>query len=447
MSDIQKECFRLGIHLRTRHRESAPNQYEFAPYFGVASAQVDENIVLMEIIEDVARRHGLAALMHEKPFPGVNGSGKHNNFSISTETGLNLFNDSHVAAITGERLGEHEAFPVIMAAVCSAVYRHGSLIMASVSCPGNEFRLSKSGGCEAPPTCMSVHLGEGLTAFLRQFAESADALEQPYMARKRNVKLGIPSIDQHGIEVSEEPRNRTAPLPYAGRRFELRSCGSSQNVSFVNTVLCTIVSEAFHSFSDKIEKGVRPREVASAALKEGGGLKAVYSNNNYSEEWQQESVKRGLVQIGSVAEGICELVTEQSISLFGNLGVMSEEDLRERADTMLENYIIMVEIEAICLMEMITEQVIPTVKAAGLQDHSLLMQLQESVAELKADFNSLQDIEEFEGKAAASQTVRLEKMVAVRRLCDQLETLVPAAMWPIASFRDLIFDDMARCKP
>merc|ERR1712190_548458 len=133
MRDIQSECFKLGIHLRTRHRESAPNQYEYAPHYGVASAQVDENLVAMDIIEDVARKHGLVALLHEKPFAGVNGSGKHNNFSIGTDTGLNLFNESHADSISGSRLGKYEAFPVIMAAVCSAIYRHGNLVMSSVA--------------------------------------------------------------------------------------------------------------------------------------------------------------------------------------------------------------------------------------------------------------------------------------------------------------------------
>ena len=267
---IQQEAFRLGISLKTRHREVAPNQYECAPYFGIASTQIDENLTLMQLIEEIPQKYGLVGLLHEKPFMGVNGSGKHNNFSLGTTDGVNLFNGPQLSA----KSGNPDLFPVVMAAVVKAVDKHGDLMRMSIASPGNDFRL---GACEAPPAILSTYLGEALTTFLDEFRKGKTG--QTYQPLKKKVDLGI---DVAPFEVPAEDRNRTSPFPYGGHRFEFRAAGSSQNVSMINTVLNTAIAESFKHFSAEIESGKTPQAVAAAALDEH--WKVIFNGNGYSEE-------------------------------------------------------------------------------------------------------------------------------------------------------------------
>eukprot|EP00930_Biecheleria_cincta_P055672 TRINITY_DN41971_c0_g1_i1.p1 TRINITY_DN41971_c0_g1~~TRINITY_DN41971_c0_g1_i1.p1 ORF type:complete len:900 (-),score=134.92 TRINITY_DN41971_c0_g1_i1:285-2984(-) len=433
MAEIQQECFKLGIHLRTRHRESAPNQYEFAPHFGIASAQVDENLLVMEIIEQTALKHGLVALLHEKPFEGVNGSGKHNNFSLGTDTGINLFHDEHLNKISAE------AFPVVMAAVASAVYRHGDLLVSATACPGNDFRLTKGGGCEAPPSCVSVHLGDTLTTYLTDFMEGNPI--QRYAPSFQDIALNVDTIDRHKVRVSGEPRNRTAPLPYAGRRFELRTPGASQNVSSVNVVLCTVIAEAFNEFSDAIASGMSARDVAVRSLK-AEGLKAVYNDNNYKPEWLAEAKERGLTCVDSMVEGMQLLRSPKSIALFGKFGVMDETELEERADVLQENYAISAEIEARCMVDMVRSLVIPAARKAGEALCQQVSQLVDYIARLSDEVHALLAVDEMYDRARQAQDMRLCTMVEIRKICDEVERNVPAETWPLATYRELLLNDM-----
>lgn len=433
MAEIQQECFKLGIHLRTRHRESAPNQYEFAPHFGLASAQVDENLLVMEIIEQTALKHGLVALLHEKPFDGVNGSGKHNNFSLGTDTGINLFHDEQLNKISAE------AFPVVMAAVASAVYRHGDLIVSATACPGNDFRLTKGGGCEAPPSCVSVHLGDTLTAYLNDFIEGSPI--KPYAPVFRDIALNIDAIDRHKVRVSSEPRNRTAPLPYACRRFELRTPGASQNVSSVNVILCSAIAESFNEFSDAIASGMSARDVAVRSL-QAEGFKAVYNDNNYKPEWLEEAKERGLVCVDSMVEGMQLLRSSKSIALFGKLGVMDETELEERADVLQENYVITAEIEARCMVDMVRSLVIPSARKAGEVLSEQVSKLIDYIARLTDEIRALNDVDEMYDRAKQAQDMRLCTMVELRKICDEVERNVPAEIWPLATYRELLLNDM-----
>jgi len=399
MAEVQDECYKLGIALRTRHRESAPNQYEYAPYFGLATAQIDENLVVMEIIEEVARKYGLAALMHEKPFTGVAGSGKHNNFSLSTEAGFNLFNEKHVNAVDskGKAGGSYDVFPTILAAVCRAVHLHGDLMLTSVACPGNDFRLTKGGAAEAPPLTISVHMGDSLTAHLTEFAGTGappfNSPMAPFQVRRDKLLLGIDSVDQlGGIEVSSEPRNRTAPFPYGGRRFELRAPGSSQNTSFVNVVLCSAIAESFDFFSGQMAAGRSAREVAAASLVEHG-LAAIFNGNNYSAAWKAEADGRGIFSADSVTHAISRLQTKKAASLFGPLGVYTSEDLHTRAAIAYENYVITITVEARCLCDLVTMHLLPVAKSAPSGSTELCVLLEAAVAKMQAAMAAVDDME------------------------------------------------------
>jgi len=427
MKEMQHECFKMGIPLNTRHREVAPNQYECAPYFGVASAQIDENLMVMELMEEIAAKHGLACLLNEKPFKGINGSGKHNNFSLGTNDGKNLFNGPQITKATGKE----ETFPVIMAAVVQAVHNYADLMRMAIASPGNDFRL---GAMEAPPAIISTYLGEALTNFLEQVKDKGTA-PGLYDPAKTTVNMGVPSIAP--FQVPAEDRNRTSPFPYGGHRFEFRAVGSSQNVSMVNTVLCSAMAEAFNNFSDAIEKGQAPLAVAQASLKET--WKIIFNGNGYSAEWPVEAAKRGLPNTVSGTEATQSLVAEKNIALFEKLGVMSKEETLARAEAMHDQYAGMIEIELKSMIEMVSRQCIPAVNQAGLSDHAT--KLSAGLAELKAALHAMESADGSYETAKAARVARLEVMEKVREVCDAAEAATPTALWPIASYKELLFLD------
>jgi len=427
MKEMQHECFKMGIPLNTRHREVAPNQYECAPYFGVASAQIDENLMVMELMEEIAAKHGLACLLNEKPFKGINGSGKHNNFSLGTDDGKNLFNGPQITKATGKE----ETFPVIMAAVVQAVHNYADLMRMSIASPGNDFRL---GAMEAPPAIISTYLGEALTNFLEQVKDKGTA-PGLYDPAKTTVNMGVPSIAP--FQVPAEDRNRTSPFPYGGHRFEFRAVGSSQNVSMVNTVLCSAMAEAFNNFADAIEKGQAPLAVAQASLKET--WKIIFNGNGYSAEWPVEAAKRGLPNTVSGTDATQALVAEKNLALFEKLGVMSKEETLARAEAMHDQYAGMIEIELKSMIEMVSRQCIPAVNQAGLSDHAT--KLSAGLAELKAALHAMESADGSYETAKAARVARLEVMEKVREVCDAAEAATPTALWPIASYKELLFLD------
>jgi glutamine synthetase len=353
VKDMQLEALKMGIPLRTRHREVAPNQYEMAPLFGSVTTQVDQNVWAMQLIEEMAAAHGLTALLQEKPFNDINGSGKHNNWSIGTTCGTNLLNVGQLA----KNSGSTDIFPVIMAAIVSAVDAHGDLLRAAIASPGNDFRL---GACEAPPAILSTYLGEDLTKYLEAYKSGSDAAYKP---ATKQLSLGAAVLPT--LEVPAEDRNRTSPFPYGGHRFEFRAVGSSQNVSMVNTVLQTICADAFKRFADAIEKGAKPRDVASAALDKH--WKVIFNGNNYDEANQQMLTDRGVWRIDSGVEATLRLGDPKNIALFSEMGVMTEPELAARKDIALIHYAGTVEIEAKTLIDMLNQMIIPAAKQAGVR--------------------------------------------------------------------------------
>jgi len=424
MREMQHECFKMGIPLNTRHREVAPNQYEVAPYFGVATAQIDENLMVMELFEEIAAKHGLAALMHEKPFKGINGSGKHNNFSLACDTGLNLFNGPQVSSSTQTQ----EAFPCIMAAVIKAVYKYPDLLRMSIATPGNDFRL---GAMEAPPSIISTYLGEALQSFLEEVKQKQTC--GMYAPEKKTVNPAPGKVAP--FTVPAEDRNRTSPFPYGGHRFEFRAVGSSQNVSMVNTVLCSAIAEQFEDMTKQLDAGKKPLAIAADYLTEAWNI--VFNGNGYSAEWPVEAAKLGLHIENSNPEAIQNLTREKNIVMFEKLGVMSKEETLARADAMQVQYSGMVEIELKCMIEMINTMAIPACKAHGVA----YAKLDAGVSKLEAALATMECCTSPFETSKAGRIARLEVMEEVRDACDEVEMLVPAGTWPIASYMSLLFLD------
>ena len=425
MQEIQDECYKLGIPLKTRHREVAPNQFEFAPLFGVNTTQIDQNLMVMQIIEEVAPRHGLTALLQEKPFNDVNGSGKHNNWSLATADGVQLFKPSAINAACNNET----AFTVIMAAMIAAVDEHGDLMRMAISSPGNDFRL---GACEAPPAIVSCYLGEDMTFYLEHFKDGKGKGE--YVPGIKTLDLGTREVLP--FEVPAEDRNRTSPFPYGGARFEFRAVGSAQNVSMVNTVLNTIIAEKFGEFSDRIDAGESAIDVARDALNKH--WRVIFNGDNYCDTAQQELTDRGLWRIDSGVEAIHTLTSEKNTKLFEKMHVMTKEECEAREVILHDHYAGTVEMEGLTMVDMINQHVIPSVKSAGIGP---LSDLEAAVGTIKAALAEIHAADSSYKKAQLARVLRLETMIDIRAVCDAAEEVVPANLWTLATYKELLFLD------
>jgi glutamine synthetase len=426
LQEVQDECYKLGIPLKTRHREVAPNQYEHAPYFGTATTQIDQNLMVMQILEEVASKHGLACLLQEKPFNNINGSGKHNNWSIITTDGVNLMNVKQI----NKESGNADTFPVIMSAVVAAVDEYGDLMRMAIASPGNDFRL---GACEAPPAIVSSYLGEDLTSFLKDWKDGKQGAYQPNKKQLNDAASCLAPL-----EIPAEDRNRTSPFPYGGHRFEFRAVGSSQNVSMVNTVLNTMCAGRFKEFADAIEAGKgTPREVASSALEKH--WKVIFNGNGYDEKNQEKLTNDGVWRIDSGVDSMSRIADPKNIQLFSSMGVLSAEECVARRDVMLEHYIGTVEIEVKCFMNMLHQHVIPSMKKAGV-DFSV-KSLYDATKTLEEAMKAIHKEGDVKKQAEMARVLRLEDMVEIRELCDKAEAVCPADCWSLATYSELLFLD------
>ena len=425
MQEIQEECYRLGIPLKTRHREVAPNQFEFAPLFGTNTTQIDQNIMVMQIIEEVAPRHGLAALLQEKPFNEVNGSGKHNNWSLATSDDVQLFSPKAINAACSNDL----AFTVIMSAMIAAVDDHGDLMRMAIASPGNDFRL---GACEAPPAIVSTYLGDDMTDYLESFKDNKGS--GAYVPGSKTLDLGTREVLP--LTVPAEDRNRTSPFPYGGARFEFRAVGSSQNVSMVNTVLNTIIAEKFEEFADRIDAGESAEDVARETLKKH--WRVIFNGDNYCETTQQELTDRGIWRIDSGVEAIHALTSEKNTKLFKKMGVMAEEECKARETVLHDHYAGTVEMEALCLIDMINQHIIPSVKAANVGP---LSEIEAAVGTIKSALAEIHAADTSYAKAQLARVLRLETMIDIRAVVDAAEEVVPSNLWTLATYKELLFLD------
>ena len=381
--------------------------------------------MVMQIIEEVAPRHGLTALLQEKPFNDVNGSGKHNNWSLATADGVQLFKPSAINAACNNET----AFTVIMAAMIAAVDEHGDLMRMAISSPGNDFRL---GACEAPPAIVSCYLGEDMTFYLEHFKDGKGKGE--YVPGIKTLDLGTREVLP--FEVPAEDRNRTSPFPYGGARFEFRAVGSAQNVSMVNTVLNTIIAEKFGEFSDRIDAGESANDVARDALNKH--WRVIFNGDNYCDTAQQELTDRGLWRIDSGVEAIHTLTSEKNTKLFEKMHVMTKEECEAREVILHDHYAGTVEMEGLTMVDMINQHVIPSVKSAGIGP---LSDLEAAVGTIKAALAEIHAADSSYKKAQLARVLRLETMIDIRAVCDAAEEVVPANLWTLATYKELLFLD------
>jgi glutamine synthetase len=453
MTECEQRLFELGIPVKTRHNEVAPGQYELAPTYEVANVAVDHQMATMHVLRSVARTHGFECLLHEKPFAKVNGSGKHNNWSLSTDLGANLFDPR-------DETHTNMQFLVFLAAVIRAVDVHADILRASIASAHNDHRL---GANEAPPAIMSIYLGEMLTDILDQLERG----ESKRSAKSVAMDLGARSLPQIPRHTSD--RNRTSPFAFTGNKFEFRAVGSSQSVAWPNTVLNTMIAESLDTFATdlerKIGKGASPAKLESAVrtlLKEviSEHRRVCFDGNGYSKEWHAEAAKRGLPNFASTAEALPALVSKRAEKLFSSYAVLSKRELHARWEIQMEQYCKLVQIEGRTLSQMACTQVLPAglraqgeladvvagTQHAGVpcpESEAALRDLARLVATLRNGIHELdrataQEVADAEKRVHHCRHSILPAMDAVRAACDALERVVPADLWPLPDYAAML---------
>ena len=452
MRDVNRELWRLGVSAKTQHNEVAPAQHELAPIYAQANVAVDHNQLIMETLKKVAYRHGLQCLLHEKPFAGVNGSGKHNNWSLVTDDGINLLEP-------GSTPHENIQFLLVLVCILKAVDEHAELLRESASDVGNDFRL---GADEAPPAIISVYLGEQLQDVLAQLISTGLAT---HSISGEKLETGVTTLPDFMKDATD--RNRTSPFAFTGNKFEFRMVGSEDSVGEPNIVLNTIVAEAFSEACDVLEKAddfeLAVHDLIKTIASEHERI--VFNGNGYSPEWVEEAEKRGLPNITNMVDAIPALNSEKSVALFEKFGVFTKAELDSRAEIEYEIYAKKVNIEAKTMIDIIRKQIIPAtihyttalaesinaVKAASAADVSTQTEMLTEVSALLAETrDNLRLLEEVQKVGAAMENGRdravysrdhvTTAMAKLRRPVDRLEMLVDKEMWPMPSYGDMIFE-------
>jgi len=451
MRDVNVELWKLGVCSKTQHNEVAPAQHELAPIYTECNVAVDHNQLIMEVLKKVADRHGLHCLLHEKPFAGVNGSGKHNNWSITTDDGKNLLDP-------GKTPHDNVQFLLILTCILRAIDMHSDLLRESASDPGNDHRL---GANEAPPAIVSVFLGEQLEDVLEQLISTGTATHSIKGGKLMTDVKTIPTFGQDATD-----RNRTSPFAFTGNKFEFRMLGSRDSVSAPNVVLNTIVAESFSDACDILEKSDDFDMAVHDLIKEYASehRRVVFNGNGYSDEWVAEAERRGLPNIKSMVEAIPVLVKDENVKMFEKFGVFSKAELESRAEIQYESYAKAINIEARAMTNIASKQIIPavirytkeladtinSVKAAGCEPKvqtDLLCQTTKLMTEARNACDALRDADM---KASAMTDVAEQAnffhdtvcpaMQALRDPVDQLEMIVDKKCWPMPSYGDLIFE-------
>jgi len=450
MHELDAELWKLGVTAKTKHNEVAPAQHELAPVFSTTNIATDHNQLTMEIMKKVADRLGLACLLHEKPFAGVNGSGKHNNWSMSTNEGKNLLDP-------GKTPVDNAQFLVFLTAVIKAVDEYADLLRVGIASAGNDHRL---GANEAPPAIISVFLGEELTDVIEQI-ETGVAKNN---GNSRTLEIGVSTLPVLPKDTTD--RNRTSPFAFTGNKFEFRSVGSSQSIATPNFILNTIVAEALSQIADRLEAASDFQAEVNAVVKEiiKKHKRVIFNGNNYAPEWVEEAEKRGLPNLKTTVDAIPALIDEKNIKVFEKHGVLSHTEMHSRYEINLENYAKTIRIEALTMVEMASRQILPasmnyvrkvadtvaSLNAAGAdassykEELSKLVDLTTSIKfqvdKLKLAVDALDESSEDSYKIAlAYKDEIIPLMNGLRADADKLETLVDASLWPIPTYGDLLF--------
>ncbi|TPG58242.1 glutamine synthetase III, partial [Hymenobacter nivis] len=458
MLDFEEEATALGIPLRTRHNEVAPNQFECAPTFEDANLAVDHNQLLMDIMGRVAERHHLKVLLHEKPFAGVNGSGKHNNWAMSTDTGVNLFSP-------GKTPNDNLQFLTFFITTVKAVHRYGDLLRASIASASNDHRL---GANEAPPAIMSVFLGSTLDNVLNELERTSEL--QLEKADNIYLKLGIDKIP--AILLDNTDRNRTSPFAFTGNKFEFRAVGSSANCSSAMTTLNAIVADQLLAFKTEvdalIEQG-KKKEVAIVEVLRQYVISSKdirFEGNGYSEEWKAEAARRGLANVPTTPQALDALVTPEAAALFARHGILSEVELHARHEILLEEYQKKIQIEARVMGDLAINHIIPTaiayqtkllqnvqiLRELGLDDEhtqitvDMIKAISSYVGTIKTTVDEMVEARKVANKLTDVRAQAIAycddiktKFASIRRAVDKLELLVADEDWPLVKYRELLF--------
>ena len=440
MLEVERELQKLGVPVKTRHNEVAPNQYEIAPVFENSNVGCDHQQLTMQTMQNVARKYGLVCLLHEKPFAGVNGSGKHNNWSMGTDTGLNLLEP-------GETPHENISFLFFCTAVIAAVNRHQALLRASVANLGQDHRL---GANEAPPAIMSVFLGSALETVFNTIAEGGTHPSAP----GDFLGLGTPVLPQ--LPKHSGDRNRTSPFAFTGNKFEFRALGSSMSPSLPNTVLNTIVAatidELGEQLSAKLDGGADLETAVVEVVKDSytANRQIVFDGDGYSEEWHAEAERRGLLNMRSTPDALPELVSDDTKAIFAKYEVLSDRELESRFAVFTEQYEVKVNIEAETAASMARTMILPAalrhlteLKAAGIESlvdetETLVGQLAEAIFQLEKANEDHPEVEGIELAEYMRDTV-IPAMEATRAVADKLERIVADDLWPLPKYQEMLF--------
>lgn len=453
MKDLNEELWKLGVSAKTQHNEVAPAQHELACIYSQANIAVDHNQLTMEIMKKVAGRHGMVCLLHEKPFAGVNGSGKHNNWSITTDDGINMLDP-------GKTPHENKQFLLVLTAIMKAVDVHADLLRESAANPGNDHRL---GANEAPPAIISMFLGDQLGDVVEQLISTGDATSS---IKAGHLKTGVSTLPDLAKDATD--RNRTSPFAFTGNKFEFRMVGSSDSVASPNIVLNTIVAEAFCDIADELEKAedfdLAVHDIIKKLATEHQRI--VFNGNGYADAWVEEAERRGLPNIKTMVDAIPALTTDKAIKLFEKFGVFTKAELESRAEVQYEAYAKAINIEAKAMIDITGKQIIPSVIKAATELSSsinavksacteadvsvqtelltktsaLLAQTKESLKKLEGAVAEAAAKEEGQEQAAYFKDVVKSAMEELREPVDQLEMIVDKELWPMPSYGDLIFE-------
>ncbi|MEE3392634.1 MAG: glutamine synthetase III [Lachnospiraceae bacterium] len=452
MKDLNEECWKLGILAKTQHNEVAPSQHEIAPIYSEVNIATDHNQLVMELMKKVAKRHGLECLLSEKPFKGVNGSGKHNNWSIITDTGVNLLDP-------GKKPHENKLFLLVLAAVIAAVDENAVLLRLSASNPGNDHRL---GANEAPPAIISIFLGEQLEDVIEQIIDGK--VSSSIQGSKLDTGVSVLPV----IKKDATDRNRTSPFAFTGNKFEFRMLGSSMSIADCNIVLNTIVADQFEKICDKLEGSADFENDVWKVIRElvTDHRRVIFNGDGYADAWVEEAAKRGLPNVKSMVESVEVLDKPETVKLFKDQNVYSESELKSRSEIYYENYYKTINIEALTMLDMTTKLYIPSVMSYKKQIAESINAIKDAVpgADVSVETKVLTDITslltetvkaydklgELENKASSIEDVKAKAlyyrqeivpaMDALRDPVDKLELKVDKKAWPVPSYGDLLFE-------
>ncbi len=453
MKELNEELWKLGVTAKTQHNEAAPAQHELAPIYAIANLAADHNQLVMETMKKVSNRQGLACLLHEKPFQGVNGSGKHNNWSLSSDTGLNLLEP-------GVTPNDNIQFLLVLACIMKAVDKHADLLRQSAAVPGNDHRL---GAHEAPPAIISIFVGDEIEDVINQLSSTGTA---SIAQTSGTVKTGVTTLADFDKDTTD--RNRTSPFAFTSNKFEFRMVGSSDSVSAANVVLNTIVAEAFKEAADELEQADDFELAVHDMIKKlfDEHRRIIFNGNGYTDEWIAEAARRGLPNLKCMVDAIPALVTDKAIKLFTDFGVYTEAELRARAIIEYEAYTKTIQVEANTMLDMAGKQIVPavirymtfmgqsisTIKGAcaeadvSVQSEmlaemsALLTAMKGAMKEIDANLAHAGEIGDMKERAHFYYSEIVPAMNRLREPADRLEMLVDKTYWPFPSYGDMIFE-------